>query len=112
MPTVDAVTRAAYRHFFSNDEMAVGAIKTLRELGYSVPQDVSIVGFDNLFWCQVSEPALTTIHQPRFEIGQQSFQLLNNKLNQIESLETNVILPTEICIRESTAIANNKDSNQ
>ena len=87
--------------FFANDEMALGAIKLLTQMGYRVPEDVSVVGFDNLFWGEVSQPSLTTIDQPRLLVGQEAFRILLATINGQQPKHT-IVLPTELCIREST----------
>ncbi|MTI16181.1 LacI family transcriptional regulator [Rhodobacteraceae bacterium RKSG542] len=89
--------------FFSNDEMALGANRTLKRLGYRVPEDVSLVGFDNLFWSEVCDPPLTTIHQPRTEVGQQAFALLHATLVGDKRAGQPLVLPTELRVRASTA---------
>ena len=55
--------------FADNDALAVGAMQALAERGFSVPNDISIVGFDDLEYASAAHPALTTVHVPRFEIG-------------------------------------------
>ncbi len=55
--------------FCANDESAVGAIIAARSKGLRVPEDLSIIGFDDIFLAEISQPALTTIHQPRHELG-------------------------------------------
>ena len=58
--------------FVFNDLMALGAINALRVLGKRVPEDLSIIGYDDIFYASAFEPTLTTIAQPITEIGQQS----------------------------------------
>jgi LacI family transcriptional regulator, repressor for deo operon, udp, cdd, tsx, nupC, and nupG len=77
--------------FFANDEMAMGFLSTAYAAGVRVPRDVSIVGFDDIHFAQSCIPALTTIRQPRAEMGATAMRLL---------LE---ILPYELVIRDSTA---------
>ncbi len=55
--------------FAANDEMAIGLIKRLGERGVAVPRDISVVGFDAIDFSDFCEPALTTVRQPRSEIG-------------------------------------------
>ena len=62
--------------FFASDEMAVGFMGVVQRAGYSVPEDVSIVGFDNIEIAQHLSPALTTIRQPRTQIGIRAAELL------------------------------------
>lgn len=62
--------------FAANDEMAIGAIKAVRHRGGRVPYDVAIVGFDDIQMASIFEPAVTTIAQPMFEIGEQAMKLM------------------------------------
>jgi LacI family transcriptional regulator len=62
--------------FTHNDVMAFGAIKAFTETGRRVPEDISIVGFDNVEISQMVQPSLTTIHQPKYEIGQAAAEVL------------------------------------
>ncbi|OKL43783.1 LacI family DNA-binding transcriptional regulator [Pseudovibrio exalbescens] len=94
--------------FFANDEMAAGAIKLLRRMGYAIPEDISLVGFDNTFWCEVSDPGLTTVDQPRFQVGQEAFGLLHSTLSGEEGGEKTIVLPTELYVRESTTSPKSK----
>ena len=64
----------------SNDEQAVGALRTLRELGYSVPDDFALVGFDDINMVQFTTPPITTICVDRITLGQVAFQLLLDRL--------------------------------
>ena len=68
-------------YFADNDLIAVGAIKALKENGYRIPQDIGIVGFDNLPLGSVIEPALTTIHVPKQYMGEAAAQKLIDLLN-------------------------------
>lgn len=66
--------------FTMNDVMALGVISGLSALGLRVPEDISIVGFDNLEISAVSSPPLTTVNQPAFEIGHLSAEILFERL--------------------------------
>lgn len=91
--------------FAANDEMALGAVNELRGLGLRVPQDVSIVGFDDLVFAESSDPPLTTIRQPRRAIGSESMRmmiaLLSGQSAGVERIEARV----ELIERASTARA-------
>lgn len=56
-------------YFADNDMIALGAMKALQEMGYRVPEDVSLVGFDDLPFSEISSPALTTLRVPKQEMG-------------------------------------------
>lgn len=70
--------------FVSGDWMALGAIKAFREHGIDVPNDISVIGYDNMAFLQYSYPALTTISQNKREIGITSAKHLIDKINGIE----------------------------
>lgn len=92
-PKLDAV-------FAASDLMADGALRTLRQAGRRVPGDVAIVGFDDNAGAKYTEPPLTTVRQPIFDIGRTlALQLL--KLAAGKEIEPAMVLPTELIIRES-----------
>lgn len=62
--------------FCYNDRQAIGAMRAIREKGWQVPREVSIVGFDDLFLSSYTDPPLTTIQQPKHEMGSQATQIL------------------------------------
>ncbi|SKA77801.1 transcriptional regulator, LacI family [Caloramator quimbayensis] len=73
--------------FYSNDLMALGGIKVLLRSGYNVPKDVSVIGFDNIKISEFIEPELTTIAQPIYEMGKDSFKILLRVINEEEDVE-------------------------
>jgi LacI family repressor for deo operon, udp, cdd, tsx, nupC, and nupG len=85
-----------------NDEMAYGAIRAAHKLGLSVPEDVSVVGFDDLNLAEFYNPPLTTVNIPRQELGRRAAQELIDQLSGRE-VAREVVLPTRLVIRESTA---------
>jgi len=88
--------------FCANDEMALGAIRALKSLGFSVPQDVSVVGFDDQEFAELYDPPLSTVHIPRFDIGYQSMMLLRDIVTPQRSVRSTV-LPTRLIIRATSA---------
>ncbi|MGC8819929.1 MAG: LacI family DNA-binding transcriptional regulator [Fervidobacterium sp.] len=88
--------------FAVNDWSAIGAIRALREHGLSIPDDVSIIGYDDAPYAEYLYPPLTTIHQPRWEMGQMAAQLLIDRiLGKGPKIPRNVILPTQLIERHS-----------
>jgi len=88
--------------FVTSDTMALGALKCIREHGLHVPDDIALIGFDDLPLALQAEPHLTTIRQP---IQQQANLAVETLLNIIETPNTalrQVILPTELIIRGTT----------
>ena len=86
----------------ANDEMAYGAIRAAHKLGLSVPEDVSIVGFDDQNLAEFYNPPLTTVNIPRQELGRRAAQELIDQLAGRE-VAREVTLPTRLVVRESTA---------
>jgi LacI family transcriptional regulator, repressor for deo operon, udp, cdd, tsx, nupC, and nupG len=89
--------------FVANDEMAYGAIHELRRLGRDVPGDVSVVGFDDLYLSEAFYPPLTTISQPRAEIGCEAMTLLLGMFSGAEGPGGPVVMPTRLKVRGTTA---------
>lgn len=73
--------------FYSNDVMAFGGIKVLVRNGYRIPEDVSVIGFDNVQISEYIEPELTTIAQPIYEMGKDACNLLIKVINEEENIE-------------------------
>ncbi|MEU9960103.1 LacI family DNA-binding transcriptional regulator [Streptomyces sp. NPDC050982] len=91
-PDLDAV-------FVASDAMAAGALRVLRERGRTVPEDVAVVGFNDILTARHTQPALTTIHQPIVALGREMTRMLVRVLGGEEP--TPLILPTDLVIRES-----------
>jgi LacI family repressor for deo operon, udp, cdd, tsx, nupC, and nupG len=89
--------------FCFNDEMAMGVIETARSRGLRVPQDLSVVGFDDIRFARYMDPPLTTIAQPMREIGEGTVRLLLEILRGNAITPISVTLPHKLVIRESTA---------
>lgn len=62
--------------FCENDEMAIGAIKRIREAGLRVPEDISVAGFDDISFAAFCDPPLTTIAQPAEAFGRHAAEML------------------------------------
>jgi LacI family transcriptional regulator, repressor for deo operon, udp, cdd, tsx, nupC, and nupG len=88
--------------FASSDQMAIGAISELRARGVSVPADVSVIGFDDIIFANAFEPPLTTVRQPRQEMGRRAMALMVDRLNGKRTAET-IVLDTELVVRGSVA---------
>ncbi len=94
-PDLDGVLSA-------NDQMAIGALKVLAEQGRRVPDNVKIVGFDNIFVSSLVEPPLTTIDVPRYEMGRAAAELLLERLADPKARLQDVLLPIHLVVRRST----------
>lgn len=85
--------------FCASDIMAIGAINKLNELGLSIPEDVSVVGFDDIFAASFMSPKVTTIKQDRKKIGENAVNLLLNSINGQKT--DRLLMEPELVIRES-----------
>lgn len=88
-----------------NDLIAMGALAHLRNTGVTVPDDISIVGFDDISFASVVTPGLTTVHMPIAAMGREAVNLLIRRLESNEEPETRsrVVLDVELVVRQSTA---------
>ncbi len=90
--------------FAASDEIAIGFTKRLRAADLAVPRDVSVVGFDGIAFAEFCEPTLTTILQPRFELGRAGAAVLLRMLEDPNHRpDTWTSLDAELVCRESTA---------
>ena len=90
----------------SNDLTALGALKALAEAGVTVPEDVSVVGFDDIDFAQFAHPALTTVNLSRERLGQLAFDALGKILKSKSHEGARYVVETQLMVRESTAVAN------
>lgn len=89
--------------FCANDQMAVGAIKACEEYGLRVPQDVAVMGNDDIFVSSLLKPSLSTIHVPRGRMGIHAMKRLVELIENKDAPKNRIItLDTEIIPREST----------
>jgi DNA-binding LacI/PurR family transcriptional regulator len=88
--------------FAAGDTIAMGALQALREAGLHVPEDVAIVGFDDLNETLDSKPPLTTVRQPVQQKGAQAAHLLIDLIEGKRVGPHHVLLPTELIVRQST----------
>jgi LacI family transcriptional regulator len=89
--TVDAI-------FYSNDVMALGGLKILTRKGYKIPEDIAIMGYDNINISNLVEPELTTVAQPIYDMGKEACKLLVGLINGARKEEL-VILKPKLVIR-------------
>ena len=87
----------------ANDLMALGAMQEFKGAGLRIPQDISIVGFDDISFASLSEPALTTVCSPRVEIGRRAFEALALTMEKPRQQGLEIRIPTHLVERNSTA---------
>ena len=89
--------------FAHNDQMAIGALRALREAGRQVPADIAVVGYDDIPMAEYCEPPLTTIRQPMREVGAVATRLLIQAVEQPGAPQGEILLKTELIVRDSCA---------
>jgi LacI family transcriptional regulator len=85
-----------------NDMAAIGAMRALEDLGFRVPADVSVIGFDDIKLAAFSNPRLTTIRQPLSNMGRIAAQCILNRLHGLERFRDQITVEPELVVREST----------
>jgi LacI family transcriptional regulator len=88
----------------ANDLMALGALQAVVEAGLRVPDDISLVGMDDIPYVNLLSPPLTTIHLPSYTAGQLGIQMLL-EADPTQSTPQRIVLPTHLVERGSTTIA-------
>lgn len=89
--------------FVANDIAAIGALEALDTAGLRVPEDMSIVGYDNLELSHYHRISLTTVDQPRYEMGRMSVALLVERLENGRTTAKTIVLPPKLIVRDTTA---------
>jgi len=84
-----------------NDAMAFGVIRALLEYGKAIPADMSLVGFDNVELASILQPPLTTVHQPKYEMGEAAVQILLRQIARPDSVPEHRVLGVQLIERES-----------
>lgn len=86
-----------------NDLIALGVLSALREAGLQCPQDISVVGFDDIEVAELTDPSLTTVFQPGYQMGARGAALLIKRMRTPNQPVQNIVLPTELKVRHSVA---------
>lgn len=100
--------RPPFAVFAYNDVAAIGALRACRAAGLRVPEDVSLVGFDNVLPTEYTDPPLTTVNQQKFRMGEEAVVLLLRLIGG-ESGADDVVLPCDLVVRGSTAPPGRRD---
>jgi DNA-binding LacI/PurR family transcriptional regulator len=87
--------------FADSDEVALGVMGALHDLGLAVPDDVAVVAVDNTMLASMVRPALTTVHVPKESFGAYALQMLAMRSSIPDGQPASVVLPTELIIRQS-----------
>ena len=102
--------------FVASDSMAIGALKAIRAAGLKVPEDIALVGFDDIPLAATAEPPLTTVHQPIDQLGFLAASTLIDLLETALAKEDgagvhHIVLPTELVVRASCGQALRRAAN-
>jgi LacI family transcriptional regulator len=87
--------------FIASDQMAIGAIQAIKEIGLRIPKDIAIVGYDDLPPARYANPQLTTIRQPVLRFGVAAFELLLKVIDDKITAPQKTILDVELVVRDS-----------
>lgn len=101
---------AAYSALFCwNDMSALGAMQALQSIGVRIPEDVAVVGYDDVPFAQLAKPALTTVNQPLREIGKAAvhhlLELIQGSVSPAQAAQRNILFEAKLMIRESCGAA-------
>ena len=104
--TKQLLARGRFTALFAyNDIAAIGAIRAIREAGLRVPEDVSVVGFDDIREAAYHLPSLTTVHQPLRKMGEIAAETLVQRIQGSKGYRRQILIEPEFVVRESTAKA-------
>jgi LacI family transcriptional regulator len=88
--------------FVASDTVALGAYQAIKEAGKQIPEDLAVIGFDDIPWAAYFSPPLTTVRLPARDIGRQAAHLLITLLEKHPAQTSDVLLPTRLILRSST----------
>lgn len=87
--------------FTANNLLTLGSLEMIHARGLKIPDEIAIVGFDDMYWAASLNPALTAVRQHGFEIGKRAIELLYQRLEDPTRLPANVVIHTELMVRRS-----------
>lgn len=88
--------------FAISDMQAIGIMKALKNKGIRVPEDISVIGFDNIDFSRIYDPGLTTVSQPAYKIGSRAMSLLISHIKEEDDKPQHILLKHNLIVREST----------
>ena len=92
--------------FSANNKMTLGALKAIHERCMTIPDEIAVVGFDDMPWAASLQPPLTVVAQPAYDMGRMTASLLLERLNNPELPIRNIVLDTELIVRASSGVRN------
>jgi LacI family transcriptional regulator/LacI family repressor for deo operon, udp, cdd, tsx, nupC, and nupG len=87
--------------FTGNNLITLGALETIHKRNLNIPNDIAIVGFDDMYWSISLNPPLTAVKQPAYEIGKRAAELLIQRIKDPSRPTVNMTLKTELMVRSS-----------
>ena len=91
--------------YAANDLSAIGALNAIAEAGLEVPRDISVVGYGNTALAALRHVSLTTVHQPRFQIGEMAMRALLRRFERPTARARHELLEPHLVVRQTTAPA-------
>ena len=88
--------------FCVSDILALGALRGAIDLGYRVPEDLAVMGFDDVEYATMFKPHITTVRMPCYDLGASSMEVLWGKMNNAPGATRDIVLDFELVIRDST----------
>ena len=88
--------------FVDNDTMAIGVMKALMIAGYSIPEDVSVVGFDDINFCTIYSPTISTVHVNKRMLGKMALSILQDTIEIPDFKKVKVRISGDLKLRQST----------
>lgn len=88
--------------FCGNDLIAISTMKTIKEYGYKVPEQIGVLGYDDIYISEMVEPPLSTVRQPKYLMGYKAAQITINAIEKKSTKGEIALLKTELIVREST----------
>ena len=98
--------------FTGNNLITLGVLETIHKKGLKIPEELAIVGFDDMSWSYALNPPLTAVRQSGFEIGQRAAELLLHRIEDPGRAITKLILRTELVVRKSCGASENFNQNK
>lgn len=97
--------------FIANNRMTAGALEAIEEAKLVIPDEIAVVGYDEISWAPLLRTALTTVSQPAYDLGHESARLLLSRLAGYSGPPRTVVLPTSLNVRASSVPRERGDSN-
>jgi LacI family transcriptional regulator len=109
---IDALSEKDYSAVFAfNDMSAYGVYSQLKKYNYSIPEDISLVGYDDIFFSELLDVPLTSVKQPIYQVGIEATKLIINNKKSEENTIKEIVLEPKLIVRKSTRKRRYSDEN-